>query len=100
MADGWARNPFGVLRSVSCMARESVRWLDNHRQAEAGVFARGGLLGFAGGRWCFHCGNLGLGYQAAAPRGNSWETVKTVEKAFWHWHTPINRGVNEIRGAS
>jgi hypothetical protein len=31
----------------------------------------------------------------AAPRCNSGETVKTVEEAFWHWHTPINRGVNE-----
>ena len=34
----------------------------------------------------------------AAPRCNSGETVKTVEKAFWHWHTPMNRGVNEIPG--
>jgi hypothetical protein len=31
------------------MGRESARCLDNHRQAEAGVFAGGGLLGLANG---------------------------------------------------
>ena len=31
------------------MAPESVRGLDNHRQAKAGVFARGGLLRLADG---------------------------------------------------